>query len=790
MGASITEQVSMVDAAVRLGARGFRVFPVRARDKTPLIKDWPNRASADEKVIREWWNNWPDANIGIATGASGIVVIDIDPRHGGDESFADLCAKLGPLPETVMSMTGGGGQYFFFRAPQGAEIESKNKVRGYSGVDVKAVGGYVVAPPSIHPSGRAYAWEVEHDPTDGYPLAELPNAWIEFLPQKGRAAAPRADNGPTDGAIQEGSRNATLTKIAGAMRRHGSSVETIRAALLAENAKRCVPPLSEAEVAGIAGSVARYDPAASMTATPPRPWASFPTELLPKPVERFVTATADALGCDPAMVALPTLSVLGSAIGTARVIALKGSWTEPPVTWACVVARSGTLKSPAMDAAVKPLHAAQIAALNEYKSALEEFETAKLWYEKRKSEWVKKGKASEPPEKPETPVCVRFTVADTTIEALASILSDNSRGVLVARDELAGWVRSFNQYKAKGGADAAGWLELWRAGTLIVDRKTGNPRTIYVPRAAASVCGTIQPGTLANTLTAEHFESGLAARLLLAKPPERIKKWSNRVPSADTVAGFERIVGAMLKLQPGEGEHAPEPVRVPLASDAEPVWAEWFDLHARRIIDAASDNESAALAKLEAYAPRFALIFTLADNPTAATIGADAIRRGCALADWFANEAERVYGALAESGEDRERRQLVEWIRRRGDAVTVRELTHGTRRFRGRGDAAREALNGLALAGLGAWRNDGARDGRPSELFHLNPVTETRAADGVTGVTVTETPAGAAGNDGFGDGDGGDGVQPAIFGDDAEPSIDEMNRLADDAGDADREGMV
>ncbi|NOT02584.1 MAG: DUF3987 domain-containing protein [Phycisphaerales bacterium] len=151
---------------------------------------------------------------------------------------------------------------------------------------------------------------------------------------------------------------------------------------------------------------------------PPRLWVPFPTDLLPERVARFTNETADALGCDPAMVALPTPAVLGSAVGTARVIQLKESWAEPPVIWSCIVARSGTLKSPAMDKAVASLHTAQRTAFQEHAAALEEFETQKLWYEKRKTEWTK-NKSAAPPEKPERPVCERHVLADTTIEAIA-----------------------------------------------------------------------------------------------------------------------------------------------------------------------------------------------------------------------------------------------------------------------------------------------------------------------------------------------------------------------------------
>lgn len=141
-------------------------------------------------------------------------------------------------------------------------------------------------------------------------------------------------------------------------------------------------------------------------------------------------------------------------------------------------------------------------------------------------------------------------------------------------------------------------------------------------------------------------------------------------------------------------------------------------------------------------------IVTLAADPAATVVDAGAIERGIALADWFARETERVYELFNESDEDRELRQLAEWIGRRGGTVTVRDLTHGRRRYCGDSAAAEAALEKLVAGGVGRWvvAAPGRGGGRPPKRFEL-----------VTRVTVTETPPGATDNGGFGDGDTGDG---------------------------------
>lgn len=245
--------------------RGWPVFPIHsAREgqcscgrldcpsmgKHPRTLHGLKDATCDEPRIQEWWSQWPDVNVGIVTGAkSGLVVVDIDPRHGGDDSFSDLERTYGSLPKTIQSLTGGGGQHYFFQHP-GGSIKSRPMAEG---IDIKADGGYVVAPPSGHLSGRTYAWEASSHPDD-IPLAQLP-PWLLAMLTKGYAENPAP---PTPAKIPEGARNTTLASLAGTMRRKGMTPEAIEAALFQENAQRCIPPLTEHEVKSIAASIAQY----------------------------------------------------------------------------------------------------------------------------------------------------------------------------------------------------------------------------------------------------------------------------------------------------------------------------------------------------------------------------------------------------------------------------------------------------------------------------------------------------------------------------------------------------
>jgi len=269
---------SPLDAALAYGRRGWLVFPVHSVDadgrctcsnpecehpgKHPRTPNGLDGGTTGEAQIREYWRRWPEANVAIVTGqVSGLLVLDIDPRHDGDESLEGLKRRCGGgLPETVEALTGGGSRHLLFRHPD-REIRCAVAVDGLPGIDVRADRGYIVAPPSLHASGRRYEWEVSSHP-DEVPLAALPEALLALV--VGESAGGNGDGRPKkslEEPVREGERNQTLTSLAGSLRYRGADRETILAAISEVNARRFEPPLPEAEVRGIAASVARYEPA-------------------------------------------------------------------------------------------------------------------------------------------------------------------------------------------------------------------------------------------------------------------------------------------------------------------------------------------------------------------------------------------------------------------------------------------------------------------------------------------------------------------------------------------------
>jgi putative DNA primase/helicase len=217
--------------AVEYRRRGWSPIPIKERSKEPNLLEL--RPYLTRRATKEELDTWRWTGVGIVTGGlSGVLVLDVD----GPEGEAEL-QKHGH-PVTPMVRTARGGLHLYFRHP---EHHVRTGIRVASGLDVKASGGYVVAPPSMGPNGRAYEWIISPEEAE---LADPPE-WLLSLLERERPKGPAPKVGVR---IPSGQRNNALTRLAGTMRRPGMSETAILAALLEENERRCQPPLPRAEV--------------------------------------------------------------------------------------------------------------------------------------------------------------------------------------------------------------------------------------------------------------------------------------------------------------------------------------------------------------------------------------------------------------------------------------------------------------------------------------------------------------------------------------------------------------
>ena len=277
------EASPLVQAALDYAADGLAVFPCHGTDdagrcscgmpdcaspgKHPRTDHGLKDATTDEAIIRQWWTRWPEANIAINMGASGLVGIDVDTRHGnpGDDTWYATRTELGgDLEATTMTETPNKGFHVWYRA-DGHRIgcDLKGELIG-PGVDVKGEGGYLLVPPSRVASVE-YSFVDGHGPEH---LGDLPPALAERIAfAKKRNHSTKTET--LSAKIREGARDATLISLAGKMRRAGLTRSEIDAALQVVNTERCESPLPSAQVEKVVRSVVRYPPASKADAKPP-----------------------------------------------------------------------------------------------------------------------------------------------------------------------------------------------------------------------------------------------------------------------------------------------------------------------------------------------------------------------------------------------------------------------------------------------------------------------------------------------------------------------------------------
>ena len=261
----------MLDCALHYASFGWRVLPLHTiidgkcscgdisgackpgkHPYTPLVPNGSKNATTDESTIRLWFDGSIALNIGICAGEeSGLVILDIDPTHGGDEALAALEQKYGPLPQTTEVITGSGGRHFYFKHP-GGDIRNSAGTLG-TGLDVRGHNGYVVAPPSMHLSGNEYKWKI--DPRGLMPV--LPPPWLIAA----KETTPQSTSEQSDDKITEGNRNDRLYRMACSMRHKGFDQEAIYQALDIFNNKNCSPPLDNKELSNVVQGACKYKPA-------------------------------------------------------------------------------------------------------------------------------------------------------------------------------------------------------------------------------------------------------------------------------------------------------------------------------------------------------------------------------------------------------------------------------------------------------------------------------------------------------------------------------------------------
>ena len=524
-----------------------------------MTKNGLKDASKDPDVISEWFQKNPHANVGIVTGAiSGFIAVDNDPRHGGDESIAALEKRYGAPPATQRFLTGGSGEHILFRHPGGTIPNSTSKIA--PGIDIKADGGYIVAPPSQHISGKHYAISVDHHPDD-VPLADAPAWLLDLIQQPAHDDKTRSpvtgkrniekllektcpagqwDNNATlaiAAAIGQGWTDEQILLAFKAYLRDGHTLDEVR---------------EKIRYARTPQRLDRPDPGQEQNCSAtewPNPLNLFPDALetppqySPEDYPEIIANLADdisrRMGVDPVIVAWTAIAVVTALINDAITLQVKANdteWRESARLWIAFVGSPSSKKSPGMNAVLKPINQLQAKYHKEYMAKRE------VW--KRQVAAAKKEKMAEP----DPPQPRKIFVNDTTLEALCNILEHNDGGILAVHDELSGWFGSMDCYRQKGGMskDRSAFLTAYNGGPLFIDRVGHGPR--YIKNFSLGIIGGIQPDPMRRIASSFSDDDGLLQRFI-PLPVRPATTGADVAPDDDAWEAWEMLCGTLADME-------------------------------------------------------------------------------------------------------------------------------------------------------------------------------------------------------------------------------------------------
>lgn len=456
----------------------------------------------------------------------------------------------------------------------------------------------------------------------------------------------------------------------------------------------------------------------------------------------WIEAAAKAAAAPPDYVALPLLAAASALIGHARWAQATPGWREPPHIWAGTVGDSGSSKSPGADALLRDvLPVIEQRMLGDFPDRLREWkvkaETHASVQEKWKDDLRTAQKAGNAPPLPPAegapaePQAPRLTQSDVTVEKVATLLANAApKGLLIVRDELAGWLLGLSAYNDAGRAF---WIEAYGGRRYRVERQK-TPEPIIIPRLAVAVTGTTQPERLAQMF--READDGLLGRFVWGWPdPLPIFRLSQTAPASEwAVEALDQL--RLLELAPSDDPaEPPRPIMVPLTVEAVAMM-EAFGQEMKLRQEEAGGLLRSAFGKARGLALRLALVLEMlhwcgrrgTESPPV-VIGEDALGRACDLvAEYFMPMAGRVFGDAAATQAERNAATLARWIvLNRAKEVHVRTLQREVR-LPGLNTAA--LIHGAAAVLLeGEWlaaAERGKESGRPRGAYAVNPAVWER----------------------------------------------------------------
>ncbi|HNB79238.1 MAG TPA: DUF3987 domain-containing protein [Rhodocyclaceae bacterium] len=754
-------------------ALGWPVLPVEAGGKLPAGRLAPHgvkSATCDAARVDQWFGA-ELLNIGLACGKSaGFIVVDVDPRNGGDDTLAQIEARYGALPDTLTQRTGGGGRHLFFRW---SERVRRGKLG--AGVDIKKDGGYIVAEPSRTSGAYAFVdWEV-FDACDP-PIAEAPDWLLDLLDER-TASLAQDDRAPVKGRIlpaREIARIRTMlgycsgfdeydTWVQAGMALHhetGGSAQGFD--LWAEWGRRSAKYV-EAQHREKWQTFARGEGARVTLATlahiargngwrdePGEAWGdlalpgairtpNIPADLLPGLLGQMAGAVARSTQTPEAASVMMLLSVLATVLQRRYEVAPHGDdYRETLSLWLLVALPSGARKSAVIGALADPLHRWEKLERDRLRVEIARTNSLRIVAKKRiesltqqaakapdaqERERLRKEIEDEELAMPDELRAPRLVTGDVTPERLQSLIAEQGERMAVMSDEAGIFQVLAGQYSG-GMANIDAFLQGYSGSPFRVDRAG---REAHVDRPALSFGLMLQPGVLAEVASVRRFrDSGLLARFQFVLPESLVGKRDVRARvgiAPELRAQWEALVFALLPR--AESNQASKPAVLDLSDEARELWLTFAERIERNQGDGGKFEAIADwTAKLPGAVARIAALLELAvTRGEARTVGADSMRRAVRLGVLLVPHAEAAFRLLGADAVEADAAALLRWIQanrfdrfKRSEAQKAMEGRFRTvKRLE---DAAARLAEWGVLSPVRMSKNPGAR---ATPYYNVNP---------------------------------------------------------------------
>lgn len=359
------------------------------------------------------------------------------------------------------------------------------------------------------------------------------------------------------------------------------------------------------------------------------PTQPFPVDALPFPLARLILEMEECNGFNPEFQAGAALAIFSAAAGNRFSVQVKTGWREPCILWVPIVGDPSTLKTPALKTYMKPLWTLE-----------------QEWQELHKQEigqWridveEKRVSADEPP-----PSAREIVVSSTTMEAIFKTHAANRNGLIMYRDELAGWAKSMDQYRNKGGDDQEIWLSIYNNDTIKISRAT--KETAIIPNACVSVLGGIQPAVLKDLANGEKDENGFTYRLSFIFPTAtETPGWIEKEADMSFYISYQQAVRKV-------AEYREPSAALRFTAEAKKLFVDWYNSNAQMVKALEGDHHRKAIyKKLEAILVRCACVvqvmkwgYGLDSNKY---IAPESVQSAIKMAEYFRETSLRAHGAM------------------------------------------------------------------------------------------------------------------------------------------------